>query len=140
MRVHNYEKYTLVFILSVFLIVVEIMSFICIFSMRVFCYRRISGIVLRKNVILVVVTEEERKILYKNHTVIFNDKKVSYKIEEDRGVLLKKNSKMYYEILIDINTPKDKKYNDVFEFTIQDRKKKILNIIKTMWEGDKNWN
>lgn len=140
MKMYKYEKYTSIFILSIFLIVVEIGLFSFVLSIELFCYRVISGIVIKENEVLMVVSEEERKLLYKNHTVIINDKKVSYSIGEDKGILLKNGSNSYYEIVLEIKTPKNKQYNDALSFTIRDKKQKIINIIKTMWEGDRNEN
>ena len=95
-----------------------------------------SGIVVDKNQILVVVDKRERKILYKNQNLIFDNKKRSYQIEEDRGVVFKKDSTKYYELLLSVKIPKNKKYNDVLEFSIQEEKRRINKMIKVIWEGD----
>ncbi len=136
MKVRNYEKYHLLVMISFIIVVVEILFFMIVLTRKVFSYKKMSGVVVGDEKILVIVDKKDRDILYKNRKIYYRDKKISYEIEEDRGVLLKKDGNNYYEMYLKIVLPKNKKYNDVFEFSIQEEKKKIMKLIKIIWEGD----
>ena len=91
---------------------------------------------MKEDELLVIVNKKDRQILYKNNNLYFHGNKISYKIVEDRKVLMKKSSLKYYEIMLNVKMTKDNQYNDLIEFSIQDEKRKIINLIKTIWEGD----
>ena len=92
----------------------------------------------KENQIVMIIDKDERKIVYKNSTMIVDDKKRRYQIIEDKGIIFKRNKKEYYEILINIKINKTYKPQDTIELCIPKKKKRVLKILKKIWEGDKN--
>jgi hypothetical protein len=82
------------------------------------------------------VNKEEKKLLYEQSTIYLMDKKEKYKIKQDKGIILKKGKENYYEILLKIKTPKNKKRQDTIDLTIRKKKDNLFNIMKKVWEGD----
>ena len=79
--------------------------------------------------------KKEKKYFYQNQTLYLNNKNIKYTIKEDRGRIIKKNNKNYYELLIKIKLPKNTKATDILEFSIKKRKEIIIKILKQVWEG-----
>lgn len=138
MKVRNYEKQELmIFILSI-LIIIEIISFVFLFRYKVYEYKKLTGIITNKNIITLILDKNEKKILNKNKNIYLNNKLLKYKIIEDKGVIVKNNNKKYYEVLIKVKTPKDKKSSDYVNLSIKDKKINTIKLFKKIGEGDKN--
>ena len=135
MKVRNYEKQELVIFTLLVLIIIEIFSFIFLFSYKVFEYKKINGIITNNNIVSLVVDKTDKKILNKNNKIYFNNKELRYKVIEDKGVITKKNNKNYYEILIKIKTPKNK-INEIINLSIRDKKTSVIKLFKKIGEGD----
>ena len=67
MKVRNYEKQELVIFTLLVLIIIEIFSFIFLFSYKVFEYKKINGIITNNNIVSLVVDKTDKKILNKNN-------------------------------------------------------------------------
>ena len=135
MKVRNYEKKDLIMLLVIIFFILEIIGISYLIKDKEYTYYKISGVISNKNVITMIVDNNEKKILYNNQTIYLDNKNIKYKIKENRGVILKKNNKKYYEILIKIKLPKNKKTTDVLEFSIKNKKRKLIEIIKNIWKG-----
>lgn len=94
-----------------------------------------SGIVLDKDLVILVVDDKERKNIYNNTFLYLNSKKERYKIIEDKGIILKKDKMNYHEILVKINFDKDYKINDTINLSIKTKKIRLIEIFKIIWEG-----
>lgn len=132
MRVRNYEKKELIVFLIIISFIIEFIFFISLIIIKEDKYLKISSVVVKDNIVLVMVNKKERKVLYDNKVLFCNDKKIKYKILEDRGVVLKKK---YYEILIEFKFPKKKKTNDLLELIIKKERIRLIEIFKTIMEG-----
>lgn len=132
MRVRNYEKKELIVFLIIISFIIEFIFFISLIIIKEDKYLKISSVVVKDNIVLVMVNKKERKVLYDNKVLFCNDKKIKYKILEDRGVVLKKK---YYEILIEFKFPKKKKTNDLLELVIKKERIRLIEIFKTIMEG-----
>lgn len=135
MKVRNYEKQELVIFTLLVLIIIEIFSFIFLFSYKVFEYKKINGIITNNNIVSLVVDKTDKKILNKNNKIYLNNKELKYKVIEDKGVISKKNNKNYYEVLIKIKTPKNK-LNEIINLSIRDKKTSVIKLFKKIGEGD----
>ena len=135
MKVRNYEKQELVIFTLLVLIIIEIFSFIFLFSYKVFEYKKINGIITNNNIVSLVVDKADKKILNKNNKIYLNNKELKYKLIEDKGVISKKNNKNYYEVLIKIKTPKNK-INEIINLSIRDKKTSVIKLFKKIGEGD----
>ena len=133
MKIRNYEKKQGILLFGIGLFLLEVGVFLLLWRHKVFCYRRISGVFVKENLVLLMLSSRDRKLLYQNHSVLFQSKKQSYQIEEDRGVLFEKEGIRYYEILLKMKIPKEKKANDLLELSIREKKERILKIFKNTW-------
>lgn len=138
MRNHNYEKKNLLTIIIIILMIIEVSSSIFLLNTKRFSYQKISGIVIKNNLITVIVSSTERNNLYKNNKIYLNDQLISYIIEEDRGFILKKNNIKYYEIIIKTKKKIKASLNDTVNISIKSKKKQVIKMIKDVWVGDNN--
>lgn len=136
MKVRNYEKQELIIFILLVLIIIEIISFIFLFRYKVFEYKKLTGIITNNNIVSLVVDKKEKEILNKNRKIYLNNKELKYKVLEDKGIIIKKNNKNYYEVLIKVKTPKNIKINDIINLSIKDKKISIINLLKKIGEGD----
>ena len=136
MRQHNYEKKEWLIITFILLIILEIITIIFLIKVKEYSYQKIIGIYTNPNRITVIVNKKEKDLLYQQSTIYIMDKKEKYEIEEDKGMILKKGKEKYYELLLKVKTPKNKKRQDSLECTIRKKKKSLINIMKEVWEGD----
>lgn len=136
MKVRNYEKQGLIILILLILITIEVLSFIVLYNYKVYKYKKLSGIISNNNMVTLIVDNSDKKLLYKNKKVYLNNKLLEYKILEDKGYITKKNNTKYYEILIKVKTPKNKKSSDYIELSIKNKKINILKLIKKIGVGD----
>ena len=136
MKVRNYEKQGLIIFILIILITIEIISFIVLYNYKVYKYKKLTGIITNNNIVTLIVDKEEKKLLYKNKKIYLNNKLLEYKILEDKGYITKKDNIKYYEILINIKTPKNNKSSDYVELSIKNKKINILKLLKKIGEGD----
>ena len=136
MKVKNYEKNSLILFISIFIFLSEIVLIIFLYKYKIYEYKVITGIVSNKNIVTLVISKDEKELLYKNKKIYINNKYLNYKIIDDKGYLLKKNKKKYYEVLISIKTNKEE--NDVVNLCIKNKKIRIIKLLKNIWEGGKS--
>lgn len=136
MKVRNYEKQELIILILIILISIEIISFIMLFNYKVYKYKKLTGIISNDNIITLIVDNKDKKLLYKNSKIYLDNKLLKYKILEDKGYITEKNNHKYYEVLINIKTPKNKKSSDYVELSIKNKKIKVLELLKSIGEGD----
>ena len=135
MKVRNYEKQELTIFILIILIIIEILSFIVLYNYKVYKYKKLTGIISNNNIVTLVVNKKEKELLYKNKKVYLDNKLLEYKILEDKGYITKKDNTKYYEILIYVKTPRNKKSSDYVELSIKNKKINILKLLKNIGEG-----
>ena len=136
MKVRNYEKKTLIYILLIFLILLEIIIVILFYKNKINIYENIQGVVVKDNLVVLIVNNKTKKIINKNTILYLNNKKIKYEIIEDRGYVLKRNKEKYSEILISFKFDKNYKVNDSLQLMFKKKKIRIIEIFKIIWEGD----
>lgn len=135
MKIKNYEKTELIIFVIIIFIILEVLGIIYIIKDKKYTYERINGIVSGNDLVTVIVDKKEKKYFYQNQMIYLNDKNTKYSIKEDKGKIIKKNKKNYYELLIKIKLPKNTKSTDILEFSIKRKKERIIKILKRVWEG-----
>jgi hypothetical protein len=136
MKVRNYEKQELIILILIVLIIIEIISIVFLLNYKVYDYKKLTGIITNKNIVTLIVDNKEKKLLNSNKKIYLNNKELKYKIIEDKGYIVKKNNNKYYEILINIKTPRNKKINDYVELSIKNKKISFIKLLKKIGEGD----
>lgn len=135
MKVKCYEKILLIRLLIIGILILELIFFFLLYSYKEFNYKKINGIVVKDNVMALVLSKEEREILYKNSYLLMNDKLKKYIILEDNGVFIKKRNKKYYEIIIKVKIDRQYKTNDSIEINLKDNKYRVIEMFKLIWGG-----
>ena len=135
MKVKSYEKILMIKVLLIGILLLELIFFFLIYTHKEFNYKRIDGIIVKDNVIVLVLSKEERKILYKNSYLVMNDKIRKFNILEDNGVFIKKGNKKYYEIIIKTKFDKNYKKNDSIVINLKNNKYRIVEMFKLIWGG-----
>ncbi len=135
MKVKSYEKIILIKLLIIGILLLELIFFYLLYTHKEFNYKKMNGIVVKDNVMVLVLSKEERKILYKNSYLILNDKIRKYTILEDKGVFIKKDDKKFYEIIIKTKFDKKYKTNDSIEVNLKNNKYRIIEMFKLIWKG-----
>lgn len=132
MKVRNYEKKDLLIFLSIIFIILEVVFIIGLYINKMYDYKKVTAIVLKENLLIIVASKEERKLFYNNSFLYLNSKKEKYKISRDSGVIMTKNEEKYYELLI--KTKFDKKYkpNDTLTVSLKTKKQRLINIFKVI--------
>ena len=136
MRQKKYEGKKLISFIFTMNIVLEIIILLFCIKTYQFNYKKITGIVIKKNLLLVIVDKKERKLLYDNKKIYLEDKYITYKIEEDKGKILKKDNKNYYELIISTKISKSLKANDSINISIEDKKISMIKLLHKLKEGD----
>lgn len=136
MKVKNYEKKELLVFISIILLILEILFGVYLFIKKDYEYEKISAIVLKDNLLIIVADKTERNNINKNNFVYIDSKKERYKLIEDKGVIMTKENKKYYELLIRVKLNKKYKVNDTINLSIKTKKIRLIKIFKIIWEGD----
>ena len=115
---------------------IEGIGVLFLFQKKVYTYQTQNAVISSVNISIVVVSKDMRKILYQNKQFMLNGKKQNYQIQEDKGIVLKRNKQNYYEIWLKTKIPKNNKPMDSIDFSIKDKKIKWIDLLKTIWGGD----
>ena len=135
MKTKNYEKNELIIFIIIIFFIIELFGIIYLFQRKEYCYYKISGIISNKDLVTIIVDKKEKRLINKSENLYLNNKNIKYEIKENRGVIVKKNNKKYYELLIELKLPKNTKSTDVLEFSIRNKKKRMIELLKQVWEG-----
>ncbi len=136
MKLKKYEKtFLLYFFIYLFLAGILILLFYC-FSGKFNNYYAINGVVFGNDIVEVMVTSSELKILYKNGFLYLDDKKKNYDIVKVNKNILKTKNKKYHEVLISLDVD-NMKENDILQLVFCDERIKIFEIFKSIWKEDK---
>lgn len=136
MKIRNYENKNIIKILIINVLIFELITIIFLYKEKMYIYENIQGIVIKDNLVNLIITDKQNKILNKNSNLYLNGKKIKYKIIEDRGYVLKKDRIKYKNVLIRIKFNKKYKVNDSLNLIFKSKKIKTIEIFKIVWEGD----
>lgn len=134
MRQKAYQSRLLITYLIMLTIILEVVFIFILNSNKIYKYKEFYCIMSQKNTCLLVIKKKEKKLLYKNSILYIKNKKIKFQIVEDNGIVITKNKEIYNEVLIKL----DRNYPGKETLTIlfPDRKIKLLEIFKLIWEGD----
>lgn len=137
MNYSKYERFGLIIFLVIILIIFEIIFIISIVRCKNELYISYSGFVMKSNLGLFIINNEDMNVLYKNKFLYFNGKKISYSIEKITKDVIKKDNNKYNEVLINFKFSKKKyKDNDVINISVRNEKEPIINMFKIIWKGE----
>lgn len=135
MKKRNYENNILILFLAIILFIFEIIFILILFLKKEYNYIKLTGIVMKDNILIVVVSKNEKTYFHNNSFLYLEGKKKRFKIIEDRGAIMSHNKKKYHELLINVDFNKKYKANDTISLSIKTKKKRLIEIFKIIGEG-----
>lgn len=139
MNYSKYERFSIIIFLIIVLVIFEIVFIISIINNKNELYVSYSGVVMKSNLGLFIINNNEMNILYKNRYLYFNGKRIKFSIEKITKDVIKKDNNKYNEVLINFKFSKKKyKDNDVINISIRNEKEPIINMFKIIWKGEIN--
>lgn len=134
MRQKAYQSRILITYLIILTIILEVIFIFILNSYKIYKYKEFYCIMSQKNTCLLVIKKKEKKLLYKNSILYIKNKKIKFQIVEDNGIVITKNKEIYNEVLIKLNRNYPGK--ETLNVLLLDKKIKLLEIFKLIWEGD----
>ena len=132
MKVRNYEKMTLITSLLIIIFLTEMIWIINLNQVRIKDYKKFPMLMNSNKEGTIIVNKEERKLIYKNRFLYYQDNKIKYTIIEDQKL---DNLKDYQ---IKLKLEKKQKENEVITVTIENKKISMIDMMRNTWGGDKN--
>ncbi len=136
MKIKKYEKYSLVISMCIIIFIIEVIFTFLLITTKEYKYKKINGVVVKDNLVDIVIPSKEKNIIYKNKYLYLNDKKIKFKIVEEKKNVYKHNKEKYHELLVSYKFDKKYKTSDILSISIKKEKYRLIEIFKLIWEGD----
>lgn len=133
----KYENCEWIIISSwLFFIMVLVVGWI-VLNKDIYSYKKFSGVLYTDTVLEVILDKEETKLLQRNSRVFIDDKNKKVEVIRVERDILKRKKKNYNQVFLEIGENVGKT-GDIVEFTVIEKRMKVKNIFKIIWEGDYN--
>ena len=136
MKVRNYEKYLTINFLLIILFLLEILLLIYLYNKKIYTYESLNSVVVKDNLVLLIISDKQYKTLNKNSFLYLDGKKIKYKVFEDRGYVIENKKEKYKDVVLEFKFNKEYKVNDSLRLVLKDKKIRLIEIFKIIWEGD----
>lgn len=135
MKLRNYEKRCgILFLITIFFIAICGLVIYTIFF-KVNSYYLIRGVVFKDDLLQMMVSDKELKILYKNGHVYIKDKEYDYNISDVILNALVKDENNYNIVYIECKLDNEKE-NDIVDLVFLDERVYLFKIFELIWKGD----
>ena len=132
----SYESFGKVLVgFSCFLICVFI-TIIIFSNKKVVLYEVFNGVIFNKNIVVLVLDNDEIKLFNKNKNLYIKNKKKKFEIIKIDKDILEREGKKYNQVYIKVNISNMYKVNDVVNISIMNKNVSSLKIFNIIWEGD----
>lgn len=132
----RYESFESVVLFSTLILFLIFISIFFINQKRLITYKIFSAVYYDKNIIVLVVSNDELDLFFKNKKLFIDSKKISFEIDKIDKDILKRKGSIYSSIYIKTNISNMYKINDVIEVSIMDKKINTFNMFRIIWDGD----
>lgn len=129
----NYEKNQLIISISFIFLILCFLFIVNIFTYRYRNYKVLNSVLITKDYIKLIITDEDLKKLKGSKYIFIDDEKEKMEIIEIVKNVLKKE-KNYHEVIVNVVTPGKYHDGDYIKVTIYDNKKRLINIFKSCWK------
>ncbi len=133
----KYEKDETIIIISwIFIFIVIVVGWILL-NKEIYVYKKFAGILYTDTALEVTLNKSDTKLIQRNSKIFVenNLKKINIiRVEKD---VLKRNNVQYNKVFLDIGKGNGKT-GDVVEFSMIEKRVKVANIFKIIWDGDNN--
>lgn len=132
----RYESFESIVLFSTLILFLIFISIFFINQKRLITYKIFSAVYYDKNIIVLVVSNDELDLFFKNKKLFIDSKKISFEIDKIDKDILKRKGSIYSSIYIKTNISNMYKINDVIEVSIMDKKINTFNMFRIIWDGD----
>ena len=135
MKLRNYEKRCgILFLITIFFIAICGLVIYTVFF-KVNSYYLIRGVVFKDDLLEVMVSDEELKILHKNGHLYIKDKEYDYNISDVILDALVRDKNNYNIVYIECKLDNEKE-NDIVDLVFLDERVYLFKIFELIWKGD----
>lgn len=129
----KYEKKELLIGICISLFIMEIVVGIWIIQRKITLFKEFSCVVEKKDLLVVMLNEEEMKLFRRNKCIYVGNEKVNYKINKVIKNILKKDNVFYNQVFIEVDIDDKCRENDIVFVSMAEKNVSLINIFKIMW-------
>lgn len=136
MKSKKYELFGSVELLAVVLFVLFFTFVIVCFTYPfVKTYKSISCVFIGDSSVSLIVSSKELSCFYKNHSVLVDGKKINFGIESEMRNVMKKDNKIYHQLVLNLKEVSKYKENDVVDLKIYQKSISFFQAFLEIWKG-----
>ena len=131
----NYETTSIQSLCIIFLLILEIVGFCIIKDIKIKKYQIFQLMKIENQKYSIVINQEDRKTIYKNVNLYYQNKKYKYKVLKDEKVKI--NNKTYYQLEMKVPLKETTQEENIVEISVEKEQINCMDIIVDTWGGDK---
>lgn len=136
MKSKKYELFGSVELLAVVLFVLFFTFVIVCFTYPfVKTYKSISCVFIGDGSVSLIVGSKELSWFYKNHSVLVDGKKINFGIESEMRNVMKKDNKIYHQLVLNLKEVSKYKENDFVDLKIYQKSISFFQAFLEIWKG-----
>lgn len=136
MKSKKYELFGSVELLAVVLFVLFFTFVIVCFTYPfVKTYKSISCVFIGDGSVSLIVSSKELSWFYKNYSVLVDGKKINFGIESEMRNVMKKDNKIYHQLVLNLKEVSKYKENDVVDLKIYQKSISFFQAFLEIWKG-----
>lgn len=136
MKSKKYELFGSVELLAVVLFVLFFTFVIVCFTYPfVKTYKSISCVFIGDGSVSLIVSSKELSWFYKNHSVLVDGKKINFGIESEMRNVMKKDNKIYHQLVLNLKEVSKYKENDFVDLKIYQKSISFFQAFLEIWKG-----
>ncbi len=98
-------------------------------------YKSISCVFIGDGSVSLIVGSKELSWFYKNHSVLVDGKKINFGIESEMRNVMKKDNKIYHQLVLNLKEVSKYKENDVVDLKIYQKSISFFQAFLEIWKG-----
>ena len=128
----NYESKKIIYVFMVIIFLFFIICIIYLFGRKISLYKVFNSVVVKENLVVLVVSNNDLDLFYSNSYIFINDKKIKFKIVKVNKNIIERDNDLYSEIYLKFKFNK-KREKDIIELSIFDRKIYSFKMFEVIW-------
>jgi len=136
MKSKKYELFGSVEFLAVVLFVLFFtFAIVCFTYPFIKTYKSISCVFIGDSSVSLIVSSKELSWFYKNHSALVDGKKINFGIESEMRNVMKKDNKIYHQLVLNLKEVSKYKENDVVDLKIYQKSISFFQAFLEIWKG-----
>lgn len=136
MNLKKYETKTLIFSVTICLFIIVLLFMVRCQKRQIKTYIKLDGNIISSNLVSVMVTSSELKMIYKNKYLLIDQNKKLIKIRKIEKNILKREKTYYHQVFLDVSLNSKLKEGDFIDILLFDKKINVFSMIKIIWKGE----